>query len=86
MHTDLHRPIRSQGQEMDLMPPDMNRLGGIRRAPSHHHLAISLSVPFIVEIKCVTAASLETKVDMKGNGEISAQLAFWLTGFGKLKA
>lgn len=50
------------------------------------YFAISLSVPFMVEIKCVTVASLETNVDVERNGEISAQLAFWLTDLGELKA
>lgn len=70
---------------------DMQLLNGIQRAPpplshSSHPSAISLSAPFMVEIKCVTVASLETNVDVEGNGEISAQLAFWLTGLGELKA
>lgn len=71
---------------MNIMPTDMNLLDGIQRAPSSHYFAIRLSAPFIVEIKCVTAASPETNVDMEGNGEISAQLAFQLTGLGELKA
>lgn len=69
---------------MDIISTVMNLLDGIQRAPSSHHFAISLYAPFIVEIKCVTAASLETNVDVEGNGEISAQLAFWLTGLGEL--
>ena len=40
----------------------------------------------MVEIKCVMVASLETNVDVERNGEISAQLAFWLTDLGELKA
>lgn len=56
------------------------------RSPSSHYCAIRLSAPFRLEIKCVAAASLETHRDMEGNGEISAQLAFWLTGLGELKA
>lgn len=50
------------------------------------YFAISLSVPFMVEIKCVMVASLETNVDVERNGEILAQLAFWLTDLGELKA
>lgn len=53
---------------------------------SSRYFAISLSVPFMVEIKCVMVASLETNVDVERNGEISAQLAFWLTDLGELKA
>jgi len=58
-------------------------------SPSPHssrYFAISLSVPFMAEIKCVTVASLEADVDVERNGEISAQLAFWLTDLGELKA
>jgi len=40
----------------------------------------------MAEIKCVTVASLEADVDVERNGEISAQLAFWLTDLGELKA
>lgn len=79
-------PSAAQGQDMDITPADMSLLDGKQRAPSSHYFAISLSAPFILEIKCVTAASLETNVDVEGNGEISAQLAFWLTGLGELKA
>lgn len=71
---------------MDRTSADMNLLDGIQRAPGSHYIAISRSVPFIVEIKCVTAASPETNVDVEENGEISAQLAFWLTDLGELKA
>ena len=71
---------------MDITPTDMSVLGESQRAPGSCHLAISLSAPYLVEIKCVTAASLETSADVEGSGEISAQLAFWLTGLGELKA
>lgn len=71
---------------MDISPADMCLLDGVQRAPSSHYFAINLSAPFILEIKCVVAASLETNVGVEGNGEISAQLAFWLTGLGELKA
>lgn len=78
--------FRSPRSEHTITPTDKNLLAAIQKAPGSHYFAISLSAPFIVEIKCVTAASLETNVDVEGNGEISAQLAFWLTGLGELKA
>lgn len=84
-----HRTARShesQGQDVEVMPTDRNLLDQLQRASSSQASALSLSAPFILEIKCVTAASLETSVDVERNGEISAQLAFQLTGLGELKA
>lgn len=88
-HIHSHRsPVSFQNPRSEhvIAPTDKDLLVAFQRAPGSHYFAISLSAPFIVEIKCVTAASLETNVDVEGNGEISAQLAFWLTGLGELKA